>query len=175
MNPHAILPVVLEGYQSGLYRRMGRIPKPLTVTSSPRDSPFPFPSPSPPPLPSSPSLPLASLPPLPLHTSQSQYEKWRGEKVWEIRTASRQIFNRAVALTSQNHVTECFREAKEHGVQWQLNGNYFLTCTGRVAARSNQHGNCTTATVDTVVLRKFRAACISKITVEITTSCHTLL
>ena len=48
--------------------------------------------------------------------------------------------------------------------------NYCLTCTpGRVAARCNRHGNCTTATVDTVVLRKFRAACVSKITVEITT------
>ena len=30
------------------------------------------------------------------------------------------------------------------------------------------HGNCTTATVDTVALRKFRAICASKITVEIT-------
>ena len=62
--------------------------------------------------------------------------------------------------------------AKEHGVQWQLNGNYMycLACiSGRVAARSNRHGNCATATIDTVVLRKFRAACVSKITVEITT------
>ena len=57
--------------------------------------------------------------------------------------------------------------AKEHGVQWQLNGNYYLTCIpGRVAAQSNRHGNCATATVDTVVLHKFRAACFS---VEITT------
>jgi len=30
-------------------------------------------------------------------------------------------------------------------------------------------GNCNTATVDTVVLGKFQAACISKITVELTT------
>ena len=74
--------------------------------------------------------------------------------------------NRAVAITSQNHMTEYFRMAKEHGVQWQLNGNYCLTCIpGRVAARSNRHGNCATATVDTVVLRKFQAA---KIAVEMT-------
>ena len=46
---------------------------------------------------------------------------------------------------------------------------------GRVAAQSNQHGNCTTATVHTVVLRKSRAACVSKITVENTTFCHTVL
>ena len=53
------------------------------------------------------------------------------------------------------HVTEYFRKAKEHGVQWQLNGNNRLTCTpGRVAAQSNQHGNCATATIDTVVLGK---------------------
>ena len=44
--------------------------------------------------------------------------------------------------------------------------DYCLTCTpGRVA---NRHGNCTRVAVDTVVLGKFRAACISKITVEIT-------
>ena len=29
--------------------------------------------------------------------------------------------NRAVAITSQNHVTEYFCMAKERGVQWQLN------------------------------------------------------
>ena len=63
------------------------------------------------------------------------------------------------------------RMAKQHGVQWQLNRNCYLTCIpGRVAARSNRHGKCTTATVDTVVhvLCKFRAACASKSTVEIT-------
>jgi len=32
-----------------------------------------------------------------------------------------------------------------------------------------QHGDCTTATLDTVILGKFRAACVSKITVELTT------
>ena len=32
---------------------------------------------------------------------------------------------------------------------------------------AKEHGNCATATVNTVVLRKFRTACISKITVEI--------
>ena len=71
-------------------------------------------------------------------------------------------------------MTQYFRMAKEHGVQWQRNGNYWLTCTpGHVAAQSDRHGNC--ATVHTVVLRKFRAACVSKITVEITTSCHTII
>ena len=61
-------------------------------------------------------------------------------------------------------------KAKEHGIQRQLNGSYRLTCTsGRVAAQFNQHGNCTTAKVDTVVLRKFQAACISKITIELPT------
>ena len=68
---------------------------------------------------------------------------------------------------SQNHVTKYFREARDR-VQWQLNGSYSLTCTpGCVAAQFNQHGNCTT--VDTVVLGKSQAACVSKITVERTT------
>jgi len=47
---------------------------------------------------------------------------------------------------------------------------YHLTCTpGCVAAQFNRHGNCATVTVDTVVLGKLQAACISKITVEPTT------
>ena len=51
-----------------------------------------------------------------------------------------------------------------------------LTCTpGHVAAQFNRHGNCATATVDTVVLRKFQAACVSKITVELTISCLAVL
>ena len=71
---------------------------------------------------------------------------------------------------SQNHMTNYFRKAKEHGIQWQLNRSYRLTySSGRVAAQFNRHGNCATATVDTVVLRKFQAACVSKITVELTT------
>ena len=66
-------------------------------------------------------------------------------------------------------MTNYFRKAKEHGVQWQLNTSYHLTCTsGRVAAQFNRHGNCATATIDTVVLSKFQAACISKITIELT-------
>jgi len=77
---------------------------------------------------------------------------------------------RAAALTSQNHMTNYFRKAKEHGVQWQLNRSYCLTCTpGHVAAQFNWHGNCATVTVDTVVLGKCQAACVSKITVELTT------
>ena len=64
---------------------------------------------------------------------------------------------------SQNHVTEYFCQAKEHGIQWQLNRSYCLTCTpGHVAAQFDHHGN-------TVVLGKFQAACVSKITVELTT------
>jgi len=48
--------------------------------------------------------------------------------------------------------------------------NHSFTCTpGCVAAQFNQHGNCTTVTVDTVVLGNFQAACVSKITVELTT------
>ena len=49
--------------------------------------------------------------------------------------------------------------------------NYHLTCTpwpGNVAAQINRHGNCTTVTVDTVILGKFQAACFSKITIELT-------
>ena len=57
--------------------------------------------------------------------------------------------------------------------EWKLLTH--LHSRSRIAARSNRHGNCTTATVHTVVLRKFRAACVSKITVEITTSCHSLM
>ena len=71
---------------------------------------------------------------------------------------------------SLSHVTKYFLKAKEHGVQWRQNGataSPVLQVTE--PAQSNRHGNCATATVDTVVLRKFRAACISKITVEITT------
>ena len=48
--------------------------------------------------------------------------------------------------------------------------NYSFTCTpGHVAAQFNQHGNCATVTVNTVVLGNFQAACVSKITVELTT------
>jgi len=62
--------------------------------------------------------------------------------------------------------------AKEHGIQWQLNRRYHLTCTsGHLAAQFNWHGNCAAATVDTVVLHKFQAACVSKITVELTSFC----
>jgi len=51
-----------------------------------------------------------------------------------------------------------------------LNRSYHLTCIpGRITAQFNWHGNCATATVDTVVLDKFQATCISKITVELTT------
>jgi len=50
----------------------------------------------------------------------------------------------------------------------ELNSSYGLTSTpGPVAAQFNRHGNCATATVDTVVLGKFQAACFSKITVEL--------
>ena len=67
-------------------------------------------------------------------------------------------------------MTNYFRKAKEHGIQWQLNRSYSLTySSGRAAAQFNWYGNCTTATVDTVVLGKFQAACVSKITVELTT------
>jgi len=38
------------------------------------------------------------------------------------------------ALTSQNHVTKYLHNAKEHGVQWQLNRSYHLTCTPGCAA-----------------------------------------
>ena len=63
-----------------------------------------------------------------------------------------------------------FCKAKEHGVQWQLNRRCYLTYTpGRVAAQFSHHGNHATATVDTVVLGKFQAACVSKITVQLTT------
>jgi len=60
--------------------------------------------------------------------------------------------------------------AKEHGVQWQLNRSNCLTCTpGRIAAQFNWHGNCATATTDTVVLGKLQAAaCVCKSTVELT-------
>ena len=60
--------------------------------------------------------------------------------------------------------------SKEHGVQWQLNRSYNLTCTpGHIAAQFNWQGNCTTVVVDTVVLGKFQAACVSKITIGLTT------
>ena len=69
-------------------------------------------------------------------------------------------------------MTNYLCKAKEHGVQWQLNRSYRLTCTpGHVAAQFNQHGNCATAKVDTVVLGKCQAAYVSKITGELTISC----
>ena len=78
--------------------------------------------------------------------------------------------HRVAALMSQNHVTMYFCKAKQHRVQWQLNRSYSLTCTpGHVAAQFNQHGNCATVTVDTVVLGKFHDAGVSKITAELTT------
>jgi len=73
-------------------------------------------------------------------------------------------------------MTNYFRKAKEHGAQWQLNRSYSLTCTpGHVAAQFNQHANCATAKVDTVVLGKCQAACVSKSTVELTISCLAVL
>ena len=47
---------------------------------------------------------------------------------------------------------------------------YCFTCTlGCLAAQFNRHGNCATATVDTKALGKFQAACVSQITVDLTT------
>ena len=69
-------------------------------------------------------------------------------------------------------MTSYFHKAKEHGIQGQLNGRYCITYTpGRVAVQFNQHGNCTTATVATLMLGMFQVVCISKISVELTT-CH---
>ena len=63
---------------------------------------------------------------------------------------------------------------KAYRVQWQLNRNYGFTCTpGCVAAQFNRHGSCAIVTVDTVVPGKFQAACVSKITVEL--SCLAVL
>ena len=73
-------------------------------------------------------------------------------------------------MMSQNHMTKYICRAKEHGVQCQLNKSFCFTSTpGCTAAQFNRQGNCATATVDTVVLGKFQAACVSKITVELTT------
>ena len=95
---------------------------------------------------------------------------------WDMPECWVSIRSRVAALTSQNHMTNYFRKAKEHGIQWQLNRSYSLTCTtGHVVAQFNQHGNCATAKVDTVVLGKCQAACISKITVELTISCLAVL
>ena len=78
---------------------------------------------------------------------------------------------RVAALTSQNQVTKQFHKAKEHGVQWQLNRSYHFTCTpDHVTSQFKWHGNCITATVDTVVLGKVQAAGVSNITVELTTT-----
>ena len=56
------------------------------------------------------------------------------------------------------------------GVQEQLKRSYCFTCTpGPIAVQFDRHVSCTAATVDTVVLGKFQTACISKITVELTT------
>jgi len=52
-------------------------------------------------------------------------------------------------------------KAKEHGVQWQLNRSYHFTCTP-------SRETAAMATTNTVVRGKFQAACISKITVELT-------
>jgi len=40
---------------------------------------------------------------------------------------------RADALTSQNHMTNYFRKAKEHGIQWQLNRSYTVSLILQVA------------------------------------------
>ena len=92
---------------------------------------------------------------------QCSHSLVKGCSLW-----SKRLRNRAAALTSQNHMTNNFHMAKEQGVQWQLNRSYSLTCTpGHVAAQCN----CATVTVDTVILGNFQAACVSKITVELTT------
>ena len=63
-------------------------------------------------------------------------------------------------------MTNYFYKAKEHGIQWQLNRSCSLTCNPD--AQFNRHGNCATAKVDTVELGKCQAACIFRITVELT-------
>jgi len=73
-------------------------------------------------------------------------------------------------LTSQTHDYKYFLKANKQRVQLQLKRSYHFACTpGHVAPQFNRHGNCTRATVDTVVFGKFQAAFVSKITVELTT------
>jgi len=47
-------------------------------------------------------------------------------------------------------MTNYFRKAKEHGTQWQKLQSHLFFRYGRVAAQLNRHGNCATATVNTV-------------------------
>jgi len=68
-----------------------------------------------------------------------------------------------VALTPQNTRLSTSTRQREHGVQWQLNRGH---SPGHVAVQFNRHSNRATATVDTVVVGKLQAACISKIPVE---------
>ena len=75
---------------------------------------------------------------------------------------------RAAALTSQSHATKYFRMARRTQSSMaaeQKHSSHLL----RSHPVYYQHDNCTTATLDTVILGKFRAACVSKITVELTT------
>jgi len=93
------------------------------------------------------------------------HSKWCPSNYSQMQVTHFQNLYRATASTSPNNVTEYFHKGKEHGVQWQLNRSYCLTCTpGHVAAQFNRHGNCTTTTVDTVVVGKFQAACVSRMT-----------
>ena len=75
-------------------------------------------------------------------------------------------FHEVAALMLQNHMTKYSarqQQQQKKRVQWLLNKNYSLTCTpGPIAAQFNQHDNCTTVTTEI-------AACVSKITIELTT------
>ena len=61
--------------------------------------------------------------------------------------------HRVAALTSQIIRLNMQKNAK-FNVQWQLSRNYCPP--GHIAAQFSWHGNCTTATVDTVVVGKFQ-------------------
>ena len=73
---------------------------------------------------------------------------------------------------SQNHMTKYFRKTKRTPSSMTAEQKLPFHLYSRlrsIGVRFNRHGNCTTATVDTTVLGKFKAAYISRTTVELNT------
>ena len=70
-------------------------------------------------------------------------------------------------------MTKYFHKAKEHGVQWQVNGHYCLTCSpGHIAAQFNWHGNRAIVKVDILMSVSSKLFVFTRSRYNLPFSCH---
>ena len=70
-------------------------------------------------------------------------------------------------------MTKYFHKAKEHGVQWQVNRHYCLTCNpGHIAAQFNWHGNRALAKVDILMSVSSKLCVFTRSLYNLPFSCH---